>query len=568
MDEFTTLNEDDTFEWSFTQPSFPAERNPSYKPLIGDPYSSEHWTELEGIPSSYPSIPGPASLGDLEQPGSNPYMRGFQGVTSSERCRIAATNSQPWPDYFVESPELSFTSSSRSLEGSLASLSSSSNAASLDWTPGDSSSSGSQSSQTNASSPDVASQFDLSRPQQGRAKKRLYEQTLQAWAGENPAIQLSRSPAGMGSLDPLSPAGEQQPTRAGSIYDHTSPSRGTSGREQLLTLEHCCSTVAKAVQAVKSAPDEYLSLSGELGQVRRRLNALQRSSNGGFDSSHPDLSAAVLEGLASQLQVLATRVTNVLSSGRVPPPRYNRLDPERRLGQRQWQVNTRRLVSSLCATISNLQVLHVESSPAATNSSVLTSRHNHQLVVSPAERHSHGVLLTAALPRLDCTVFPVRDASTVDSLPGVPGLAVGGMGLLEVDHPDRSRQASSTGQLKTASTGLSLMILACLFAASPTKLSAFVSLGIMFVVATGTLWAGNGLLARATDSICDQPPTPSIFYGMTASAASSLLAVAASWLPLSTGSSGNPVPVCCTPNLSSMSFHTNFTYLVVEKRFA
>ena len=596
MDEFTTLNEDDTFEWSFTQPSFLIERDLSYKPLMGDPYSSEHWTEQESFPPPYLTTPDPASVGDLEQPGSNSYMRVFQGATLPERSRMTATRSQPWPDYFVESPELSFSSSSGSLEGSLASLSSS-NAASQDWTPGDSScsSSRSPSSQTNASSPD-ASQLGTSRPQQdcskkrlrerilqasspdalqlamsepgqGRAKRRLCKATLQASAGESPDGQFSRSLLGMSSLGALTPTGDQQSTRVGSLHDHAPPSRGPSGRSRITTLEHSCYMVAEAIQAVKSAPDEYLSLLGELGQVRRGLHSLQRNYSDDFGSRNSDQATAVLENLASQLQILAARVANVLSSGRLPPPRYNRLDPERRLGQRLWQMNTRRLVRSLCATISNLQVLQVESSPATTNSRVLTSRHNHQLVVSQAERHSRGVLLTAALSRLDSAVFPARDVSGMDNLPDVSGLAAGGLSLLEVDRPDRSRQGSRTGQLETTNTALPLMILAGLIAASLTNLSAVVSLGIMFLAATGVLWPGNGLFARATDTHCDQPPTPSIFSG-TLSSTSSLLTAVASWLPLSTGSPGDALPVCFIPNLSSLSLRTNFTHLVVEARLA
>lgn len=268
----------------------------------------------------------------------------------------------------------------------------------------------------------------------------------------------------------------------------------------------------------------------------------------------------------------------MLNSELLTPVRNNRLDPEGRLGQLQQQLNTRRLVRSLCATISTLQVLSAESSPATRNSRILTSRHNKQLVVSPEDRASYGGRLTTNLPRLDVTALPVHDLPVVADHAPAPncGLPASGLNIVEMISSDRSRRARATrtDQLETASLAfiLPLMILASVMAASMANPSTIVLLGVQIiigVVTTCIVWPGNGKLASATATLLNHSPAPSISSGMTISPTSSLLTVAASWLPLSTGSSRGSVSVCFPPLAFCQDYiaHCTDLNLVVESCF-
>jgi hypothetical protein len=649
IDEFTTLNEDDAFDWSFTQPSYPVERDPSYKPLIGDPYNAELWAGVENLRTPALSNSGSASLEDFEPLDSKSYMRSSQGVTISEPSRTAAT--PPSPDYFAYfPPELTFSNHSSYLWESSGSISSSSFALSLSRIPSDSSSS--QPSQTSVLSPGGAqlaeaghrqtwskkrlyspttasssyslldedsilwslaefsdagalqaeslstnaSQFSGGIPR-GGAKKRQSIQTVQASPDGNaistapvnrlvsnsasrqslidvsPPLepdaavcddvpkrfrernsgQLLQVSTSEGSLDPAIQARDQLVLQTTSSHGHRLL-RTTSDRTQLLTIEHGSSTIAMAIRRLTSAPpDEYLSLLGDLEQVRQGLDTLQRGYPRTRNSGRLPLSAVTIDGVASQLQALAARVTTMLNSELLTPVRDNRLEIEGRLEQMQQQLNTRRLVRSLCATISTLQVLSAESSPATSNSRILTSRHNKQLVVSPEDRASYGERLTAHLSRLDVPALPVHDLPMVADPAPAPncGLPASGLNIVEMISSDRSRRARATrtDQLETANLAfkLPIMILASLMAASIANLSTIVLLGVQIVIGVVVaciFWPGNGKLASATATLLNHSPAPLIFSGMTISPTSSLLTVAASWLPLSTGYSRGPVSVC------------------------
>lgn len=365
--------------------------------------------------------------------------------------------------------------------------------------------------------------------------------------------QLLQVSTSEGSLDPAVQARDQLVLQTTSSHGHR-VLRTTSDRTQLLTIEHGCSTIAIAIRRLTSAPpDEYLSLLGDLEQVRQGLDTLQRGYPRTRNSGGLPLSAVTIDGVASQLQALAARVTTMLNSELLTPVRDNRLDPEGRLGQMQQQLNTRRLVRSLCATICTLQVLSAESSPATRNSRILTSRHNKQLVVSPEDRASYGERLTAHLSRLDVPALPVHDLPMVADPAPAPncGRPASGLNIVEMISSDRSRRARATrtDQLETANLAfkLPLMILAGLMAASIANLSTIVLLGVQIVIGVVVaciLWPGNGKLASATATLLNHSPAPLIFSGMTISPTSSLLTVAASWLPLSTGYSRGPVSVC------------------------
>lgn len=537
------MNEDDAFDWSFTQPDFAISGYSCYNPVSSSPYSLEQWVDVEGLSPISHANEASMLLRDSAELGSKTYMRSVHDVNAPDRSRPDTLH---WPDYFAESTDLSLSSGSGSLDGSLATISSSSNTASLDWTPGATSGalSSYQPSQTDASSPD-ASQLITGNTSQNCSKKRLYSQALQASTNEHATGQCGRCPASMDSLDRLTPASDQ--ILAGSLHDHNPLPLVLRDKPERVDLEHACCIVAGALKAIKAAPDEHLSLSSELGRLRRHLHALKRSCSDNFCSGHPDTNTAAVEDLASKLQVLVTRVKRMIQSGRLTSVRYSRLDPENRLQQRLWQVICRRLIRALCATITNLEALKADSSPSTSNTRILTSRYNRQLLASPDDRHSHGVRLTATPPRLDFIALPVLDVPSMNVL---PGFSVIGLDIQKMDMPERSRQYR-TEQLEIAGLVLPIVMLASLIAAS-LNLTTAAQLGaqvFLVIVATGSLLAGHGPFASSTATLRDHPPNPSIFSRTTVPPLS-FLSVATALLPLSTRSSGSLARVCSSSQTS------------------
>lgn len=529
--EFTTLNEDDSFDWSFTQPSFPIERYPSDSPLIGDPYSFGQWTQPEGYSPLSVANHGDTSLQDSEQAESSLYMRNLRGINSSDRSRPSATIKQ-WPElheFFGISPGMSFSSTSESLEESFTSLSSQSEATSLDWTPGNAGSSNcsSQSSQTEGSSPD-ASQLSTSNAKLlSCGRKRRHDQPFQASPGEHFASQSSRSPTSWDSLEQLVQSTGQSLIPTGTLFNQHPPFRGINANAQFLDLEPTSTMVAEGLAATTPTSDDYLSLSVELKRFRRRLDRLQYSGDASIESDNVGVAGSLLEDLTSQLQVLVTRVKNVLNYGSILSEPQKLVDDERRLQQRLLQANARHLVWSLCATITSLEVLNRDSTRTTGNNRVLTSRYNQQLVLSLDQRRRRDVRLISTPPQEDLTVFSVLDA------PMTIGLTA-----LQQDRSDDSGQRNRNRQLEIVGLLLPVIMVASSIAVSVSSASvAQLALQVFVViVATSILWAGNGQVVNATVTAIDQHQT-SIFSSPNAMQSPHFMAVAASLLRSSTNSS-------------------------------
>ncbi|KIN07957.1 hypothetical protein OIDMADRAFT_16412 [Oidiodendron maius Zn] len=530
--EFTTLNEDDSFDWSFTQPSFPIERYPSDSPLIGDPYSFGQWTQPEGYPPLFVANHGDTSLQDSEQAESSPYMRNLQGINSSDHSRPIATIKQ-WPElheFFGTSPEMSFSSTSGSLEESFTSLSSQSEATSLDWTPGDTSSSSnsSQSSQTEGSSPD-ASQLSTSNAESlPFGRKRRHDQSFQASPGEHFASQSSRSPTSWDSLEQLVQSTGQSLIPTGTLFNQHPPVRGINANAQFLDLEPTSTMVAEGLAATIPTSDDYLSLSVELKRFRRRLDGLQCSRDTSIESDNVGVAGSLLEDLTSQLQDLVTRVKNVLNYGSILSKSHELVDDQRRLQQRLLQTNARRLVRSLCATITSLEVLNRESTRTTGNNRVLTSRYNQQLVLSLDQRHPRDVRLISPPPQEDLTVLSVLD---------VPMTI--GFTALQQDRSDDSGQRNRNRQLEIVGLLLPVIMVASSIAASVSSapITQLALQVLVAIVATSILWAGNGQVANATVTTIDQHQTASILSSPNTMQSPHYMAVAASLLRSSTNSS-------------------------------
>lgn len=466
-------------------------------------------------------------------------------MEAPERSKTSASSAlQQWPDYLLGSPGLFYSSSgSGSLKESITSLSSSPyGTSSLDWTAGDSS--GSQSSHTDASSPDLARSSSGNSSSWGRPN----EQSLHIPGTEDSASYFSRSPSSLDSVQARSPDGDQLLVSSGSLHDHNPTVRHRlRNRPELHDQEHICSVVEEALQAVKSAPDEYLSLSGELGRLRRHLNAMKSSFNDGFDLNDLDPGASSLEGLASELQTLVTRVKNMLKSGRTASVRNSSLDSEQRL----WQLNASRLVRSLSATITNLQAPSDELLPDTINSRVLTSGRNQQLLISPDEYHSPDVrLATTQRPELLSPELPGLSVLASPTTTRAPSLPARGSLIQEVDIQDHASKQNRNSVLEKAGLILPVMVLACFIATSLSFFPLVARLAFQvfkFISNTGTLSVGSNPLANVHEPLSNDPMSSLIPSITMVPQPSPLLAVAALMLPLSIGSSRNLVSVRAPP---------------------
>jgi len=294
-----------------------------------------------------------------------------------------------------------------------------------------------------------------------------------------------------------------------------------------LDLEPTSTMVAEGLAATIPTSDDYLSLSVELKRFRRRLDGLQCSRDTSIESDNVGIAGSLLEDLTSQLEVLVTRVKNVLSYRSILSEPQELVDDERRLQQRLLQANARHLVLSLCATITSLEVLNRESTRTTGNNRVLTSRYNQQLVLSLDQRRPRDVRLISTPPQEDLTVLSVLD------VPMTIGLTA-----LQQDRSDDSGQRNRNRQLEIVGLLLPVIMVASSIAvsvssASVTQLALQV---FVVIVATSILWAGNGQVVNATVTAIDQHQT-SIFSSPNAMQSPHFMAVAASLLQSSTNSS-------------------------------
>lgn len=188
---------------------------------------------------------------------------------------------------------------------------------------------------------------------------------------------------------------EQQHTALGSFgssptdswYDQSqsqSPGAADGGSLEYWGLESARALVAESMQALKSTPAAYQPIFQEF----ERLQVVLDNVKSGDTDQTPVLQQALvsqLEMLISQLQVLLTRIKNMLRTNCGSMQRHNRLDPEfHRDHLKELSVQTKRLVSSLCATINSLQTQDTGTGGviATANTSILSSGNVH-LYVSP-----------------------------------------------------------------------------------------------------------------------------------------------------------------------------------------
>jgi hypothetical protein len=438
---------------------------------------------------------------------------------------------QQGPNYFV-TPGLSFSSGSSSLEEPDAGLYSSSYGSLLvDATPG---AVCRQSSPTQASSTNDA-QLSTNRTAPTCCKKRRLDQPLQISSGEHFASQLSRYPTSADSLDRLVPTGDYSLIPTSTVFNQNPPFLENA---QLMDLEHSCAIAAEVVKTAKPTSGDCLLLSVELKRLRHRLNNLQSNRSGGFDSSSGV--SSLPEHLTPQLQVLVTRIKKMLNSEPALSERREAFDDESELQQRLWQVNARRLVRSIYATFASFQILNNLSSTTTGSVRVLTSHYNKQLLVLTDQRHPRNMHPTVTSPQEDLTVLPVLDFSMTN---GLAIRLVDGPNVQNTGHEDCPNQHNRANQLTIIGRVLPAVILASVIAVSVST-TTFAHLGLevfVFIVAAGILWAGNGRVAPAMNTVKIQHPTPSTFSAFTASL-----------LQLSTSSSGTLTTVR-SPSVTSLA---------------
>jgi hypothetical protein len=475
LNDFSTFNEADAFDFSFNQSNFPIERHSTSAASVDNHHGLE-WVKWDGFSPSSSANLRSELVQDAGQSGTNLYSR---DVDLPDRPRPGSTIDQSWSHLYVEPPEPSIFSSGPS-ERAIASVSSSSSSV--------------PSSSSCANSLEWAAS--------------LY------WTG-------------LGS--PTSPTEASSPEAVRSTTNSTSLQDGTI--EAAGNLEN--------FSFFRASSREYLSQPGELDQLRGHLDArLKHDPTAGFSVDDLDSAAPSPKALVSQLQLSATSVENTLQSRM--PSRTRRdiiFDSEDSLQRRLSQLSARRLSRSLCATVTSLEAMDGESSPATGNTRVLTSQHNKQLLVSPAERRSRGMLLPTALPQPSPTTPP---------LPGIAEAAALPLTMSTMDHQAMGKQSSGAGQLEIAGRLLPVILLVSTMAATIAIFPVVVQLAVQFlklVTVTGTMCVGNDSSATAVELPAvsfNRPRTTDI-------APSALLAVAASLLPLSIGSSGSLVSVRCPP---------------------
>jgi len=155
-------------------------------------------------------------------------------------------------------------------------------------------------------------------------------------------------------------------------------------------LSQNCQQVTESLQTINSSRSEYISLGKEIQRLRSVADVLS--------SRQTVVSAGALaaaEQFRSQLETLSTRLDSTVSAG-TSNPLLETMDPEYHAEYlRQCQVEARRLVRSLCATINSIQAQNTGTHVTG-NTQMLTSGRNAQLFPSPSQGNPQSSLVSGA----------------------------------------------------------------------------------------------------------------------------------------------------------------------------
>lgn len=350
------------------------------QPFVPDQYGLDSWASAQGgdLPVSHTRPHNSLSSNDSGQLDSS-FDSGFLSTESPGSLNTPQSSGSFaedfWPDGSVAHPQIAQLSS--------VSLPS----AEVDWSSG-------LESYITATSPagDLPASSWMNR--RGRRHvERVRSAAIQAMVDGIPSTNSLRPQPFVNPFEQLhNTSGSLSDSPTESWYDQSqsqSPGAANGGSLEYWDLENGLENtralVVEATQALKSTGGTYQPIFEEL----QRLQVVLANVKSGDAEGTPDLRQALvseLESLTSQLHVLLTRVKNILRSTRGSMQRYNRLDPEYHPDHlTELSVQTRRLVSSLCATINNLPSQNTGTGDciAVTNTPVLSSG-NVQLAVSPS----------------------------------------------------------------------------------------------------------------------------------------------------------------------------------------
>ena len=371
LNDFPTMTADQPFDFtSFDQPGFPS----GYTPFSADQYGLDQWAEPQGFSQVSHTRPySPTSAQDSRQLDTMIYG-GVPGLNSSTPPQVSGAGfvDNSWPEFQSSNMQLSGSSSSSSGFTTNLSPTSSSPLSSLDWSMLDSST---NQSPVDSSSPGISPTNRKDR----RSLKRRQSELINELVDSVPSRRAPKAPADMDS------PGSGAPRARLDSSDHYRDRPGffdvESGNS---SIEHTCGLVAEIIQASKSAPAVFRSLSGELARLHATLDNVKLTRSRGISLDLPDHVVSLLDTLTIELQVILTRVKMVLA-GRQLRQRFIKLDPDFHPDfLRQCQVHTRRLVRSLCAIIATLQA-QGDGSALSSNASMLSTAFNKQLLVPSCE---------------------------------------------------------------------------------------------------------------------------------------------------------------------------------------
>jgi hypothetical protein len=398
LDEFTPMNADQSYDFSRLDPtpSFDFDNSFTYSPSMQDQYGLDQWASPVdySMPVSH-SRPHHASLSqDPRQLDSNPLIADSPGSVQSTTSMFADGY---WPGGSVD--QLQHAHGSRVNSSPMPS-------SAPDWGLLDSGLDANISDLAEMTSSAGSSQLRTSRKERCKRKRPLVDNERQQNVSEGArqlsqaqSIQTGDAQGGADSSDIQRSLGSlQQSILSNSpivrCFDtsksHSAQDSRSSESVDIFVFADTCALVSESIRAFKSAPAEYMSLANELQRLRTLLDLVK---TGNLDGTPLVLSEDVrtqLKTLVSQLEILSSRVKQMLRTGHIAYRRYKRLDPEIRPEfVRQCQVKVRRLIRSLCATTNNLQAQSQYSRTTSDcNPGALPSGRNTQLVVSTAESHT------------------------------------------------------------------------------------------------------------------------------------------------------------------------------------
>lgn len=155
-------------------------------------------------------------------------------------------------------------------------------------------------------------------------------------------------------------------------------------------LSENCQQVSESLQTINSSRSEYIGLGKEVQRLRSVADVLSSRQ-----TIVPAGALAAAEQFRSQLETLSTRLDSTVSAGTLNPL-LETMDPESNAEYlRQCQVEARRLVRSLCATITSVQAQNTGTHVTG-NTQMLTSGRNAQLFPSPSQGSPQSSLVSGA----------------------------------------------------------------------------------------------------------------------------------------------------------------------------